>query len=83
MKLTRSDKQLLKEWGFLDEDMRQIEMAMNERITTYELNNNQISRDKVIEILGKEQYLSGISRSAFHWSAMRESIYFDSSKLFK
>lgn len=36
-----------------------------------------------------EVYLSGISRSAFHWSSVREtktegmSVYFDSSKLFR
>ena len=42
-----------------------------------------------IEILGREAYLSGTSRSAFHWSCVRETdkigvlIYFDSSRLFK
>jgi hypothetical protein len=47
----------------------------------------KISQEKALEILGREEYLSGISRSAFHWSAVRdnngETVYFDSSKLFE
>jgi len=48
----------------------------------------KISREDAIKILGMETYLSGIARSAFHWNSVRdsengESVYFDSSKLFK
>ncbi|AAK79136.1 hypothetical protein BJV85_002835 [Clostridium acetobutylicum] len=42
---------------------------------------------KALEVLGRKTYLSGICRSAFYWSAVRnnnsEEVYFDSSKLFK
>ena len=86
MKLNKEDKALLKEWGHLESDLEQIEEAT--RKTKYELNDKNISTKKAIEILGREKYLSGISRSAFHWTALRsndnnESVFFNSSKLFE
>jgi len=86
MKLTNGDKKVLKENGFKDEDMNQIERATIK--TVYEMNGEKISQKKALEILGRKEYLSGISRSAFHWSAGRdnekgETVSFDSSKLFK
>lgn len=88
MKLTSTDKKLLKSWGYRDEDLPKIERATNKTKTTYEFKGKLISREEVIEILGMETYLNGLSRSAFHWNSAREnkkgeSIYFDSSKLFK
>jgi len=88
MKFTKEDKELLKSWGHREEDLNQLERATGTTKTTYEMNGKKISIDEAIEILGRETYLSGISRSAFHWSACRENekgqrVYFDSSKLFK
>lgn len=87
MKLTKEDKEMLKSFGFFEEDLDQIELATSSRYTKYELDNKNISRDEVISLLGREVYLSGIARSAFHWSALRttedgKEIYFDSSNLF-
>lgn len=86
MKLTNNDKELLKEWGYQDNDINQIEEAT--RKTVYEVEGEKISAKKALEELGREEYLSGISRSAFHWSSARiskneKTIFFDSSKLFK
>lgn len=86
MKLTSEDKKLLKSWGYKSSDFAQIERATNK--TEYELNDEKISLTEALEVLGRETYLSGISRSAFHWSAGRENekgqmVHFDSSKLFK
>lgn len=86
MKLTSEDKKLLTEWGYPEEDFNQIERATTK--TTYESNRNKVTADEAIDILGREEYLSGIARSAFHWSACREGkegqrVYFDSSRLFK
>ena len=87
MKLTTSDKALLSEWGFPDKDFAQIEEAFSN--TTYTLSDDtQLSRKATIERLGREVYLLGIARSAFHWTAARKdteghTIYFDSSSLFK
>lgn len=88
MKLTDKDKELLSGWGFPDEDFLQIEEAMKETIIVYEMNNKPITRATAIRILGRETYLSGICRSAFHWSSYRnnekgQGVYFNSSKLFQ
>ena len=86
MKLTSMDKELLKNWGHEDEDCNQIERATTK--TTYKSDNKKISLDEALKILGRETYLSGISRSAFHFSAYRQNekgvaVLFDSSKLFR
>jgi len=86
MKLTNNDKELLKEWGYQDDDMKQIEQAT--RKTDYEIDGEKISTKKALDVLGREKYLNGISRSAFHWSSTRsnengKTVYFDSSRLFK
>jgi hypothetical protein len=86
MKLTSQDQVLLIKYGHPKSDFRQIERALNK--TTYETNGKKITREEAINILGTETYLSGISRSAFHWSAFRENekgqgVYFNSSQLFK
>lgn len=86
MKLTKEDKELLLKWGHRKEDLDQIEKATTK--TEYELENEKITLTEVLQVLDRETYLSGISRSAFHWSACRENekgqkVYFDSSKLFK
>lgn len=88
MKLTKEDKELLTKRGYEESDFPQIERAFNKRVTTYQMGGKPISREEAIEALGWERYLSGISRSAFHYTAAREtkngcSILFDSSNLFK
>jgi protein associated with RNAse G/E len=84
MKLTDKDKSFLKECGYLDEDMNQIERALKK--TIYEL-DKKISINEALKILGRKEFLTGISRSAFHYSAVRTKnekvIYFNSIKLFE
>lgn len=105
MKLTDTDKKYLLEkiYGGIkqtfEEDLPQIEEAAD--VTKYSLikykednwrgkyDEKRISKTEAIRILGREGWLSGLSRSAFHWMATRElddnrsQVYFDSSKLFK
>ena len=93
MKLNEKEKRILKSWGYMEEDFPQIEEAAKK--TTYTLYNELNGRKKrigikeAIELLGIEDFLSGLSRSAFHWSACRQigdssqSVGFDSSKLFR
>ena len=87
MKLTEKDKIILKEWGHSDEDFVQIERAMDKRITNYKIDGRVATREEVLTFLGRKDYLSGLSRSAFHWTSCRSIdnhyISFDSSKLFK
>lgn len=86
--MTKADKELLTKWGHKDGDFPQIERAFDTRMTTYQMEGKPITREKAIELLGREKYLSGISRSAFHFSAARKTdngcpVFFDSSNLFK
>lgn len=88
MRLTDQDKMWLRDIGHDEKDFSQIEDAMHKRYTTYELDGEAISREQAIDILGRETYLSGISRSAFHYTAARKTddgrtVYFDSTKLFR
>lgn len=90
MKLTKNDKEILKRIDYLDSDMDQIAEAMTKTIYTLCTKDGQeerISRAKAREILGDEEYLSGIGRSAFHFTSMRGEegmrVHFNSSKLFK
>ena len=94
-KLTEKDKKLLKEWGYLDEDMKQIEEGASVGAITFTSKDrtykHEITPQKAIRIIGREQFLSGLSRSAFHWSAIRYVkdndengfVYFDMAKLFE
>ena len=103
-KLTDADKKLLADWGEDEEGIAQIERALNQtKFTVADVekdeNGNTIipddSEDKVIsaeearKILGDEKFLSGLDRSAFHWTSGRYNddetkyVSFDSSKLFK
>ena len=88
MNLTEEDKKMLLSWGFTEDDFWQIAEAIHKSKTKYELGDTPISREEAIRLLGREKYLSGIARSAFHHSAVRETesgrrIYFDSSRLFR
>lgn len=88
MKLTNRDKEILSVWGYSGEDIIQIEEAT--RKTVYELNGKErISYQEAIKLIGRKAFLSGICRSAFHWTASRytkdknDFVSFDSSKLFQ
>ena len=72
-----------------EEDKEQIKRAL--KCTKYELccdyTTTPISRKEVIDILGEEMFVSGLERSAFHWTAARtnknKTVLFDSSSLFE
>ena len=88
MKLSDADKNLLLNWGHPAGDFPQIEKALQTQFTKYSLDSQPISHATAIAVLGREKFLSGISRSAFHGTAAREtdggeSVLFDSSRLFK
>ena len=88
MQLTKTDKEMLLEWGHPERDFPQIEEALKKSKTKYKLGNTPISRNEAIRLLGQKQYLSGIARSSFHFTAARETpdgkvVYFDSSNLFR
>ena len=98
MKLTEADwayvKSLYGDEKAFHEDKRQIMEAVEKtRYYRYKDNNDVYSKEipltraGVIRLLGRETWLGGIVRSAFHWTAAREddkgrTIFFDSRELF-
>lgn len=94
MVLTKADKEYLLSINESEQYFPQIEEAME--VTKYELTDAEgretirsITRKEAIDLLGRETWLNGLDRSAFHWTAMRETkdkkgyVLFNSSKLFK
>ena len=87
-KLTKKQKSIILDFGYPQEDLKYIEEALP--FTDFELlierqNDKKISLKKAKEILGETNFLSGIARSTFHYSAVREAenghkIYFNSSR---
>lgn len=91
MKLTKADIEQLKAWGFAERDIPQIQDAANK--TKYEMlcvgGAWKVGVRDVIDEIGRDGWLSGISRSAFHWTATRFNndksvrIDFDSSAVWE
>lgn len=85
MKLTDKMRETLREWGHPENEIEQIERATE--VTTYERNGRTITEEDARRLLGTRVWLSGLSRSAFHWDAARidrygQTVSFDSRKLF-
>lgn len=94
MILQTRDINILKKWGYLDEDISQIQEAINvSEYTKYKVKPpyedvKSLAAAEAYKLLGNEMFLSGIARSAFHWSSAREycktyGVSFDSRKLFR
>jgi hypothetical protein len=88
VKLTPEDRELLLSWGHDEKDIQQIEEATHSNKTSYDLDGTPIGREEAIRLLGRKEYLSGISRSAFHGTSVRwtddgKEVFFDSSRLFR
>ncbi len=91
MKLTDEDKKILLDWGHPESDFEQIQRAISK--TIYELysgsgEKQKISCEKARVVLGQKKFLSGISRSAFHYTSLRETadgryVSFDTHRLFE
>ena len=88
MLLTEKDREYLrKECNESEMDIDQIEAAIN--YTTWSRNGKHISANTAIKLLGREGFLHGMRRSAFHRDSnvfigdTDDTVYFDSSKFFK
>ncbi len=58
------------------------------RRSTYTVDDKKITTKEAIKIVGEEAFLSGICRSAFHYTSCREDangtvVYFNSRILFR
>lgn len=87
MELTAHDKKTLLGWGYRKSDMKQLEEAAARCEYVNNKNDRYVSAEWVIRMLGRETWLSGLGRAAFHWTCTREgnghSIHFDCSRMFK
>jgi len=86
MFLTEQDKEILLNQGYLDKDMDQIDRAV--ALTDFEIEGEPIDLISLLKVMDRKEFISGMGRSAFHESAVRDTkdgrnVYFDSSKLFK
>lgn len=75
MELTKKDKKQLLKWGYTEEDFAQIERCLKEvRIESFSRKDHwkPISAETALKMIGRTEFLSGISRAAFHTSAMRD-----------
>lgn len=87
--VTKEDVVYLSKLGYSKKEIDQIKYAAIR--TKYVHGSKLISATKAIEILGKEEFLSGLCRSAFHYTALREPldkndfnmVLFDSSEMFR
>lgn len=83
-KLTEKDVEYLKECGYKDDDIKLIQQCLDDDgfMMTDRL-NKRIDAETAIKMVGKEDFLSGLGRSCFHWSAMRgegkNTVDFDTS----
>ena len=77
MRLTKEDEAILLEMEVPAEDIPQIRDVALGKYTRYYLYKNdedrerRISADEAIRLLGRKEWLSGLSRSAFHYTAAR------------
>ena len=86
-RLTEEDRAILARFGHPETDFQQIEKAANKTLFVLD-NERAVNAWEALEILGRENFLSGLGRSAFHWTSSREAadgrtVSFDSSNLFK
>ena len=81
---------LLLSWGHNKEDLWQIkESTKYLKLTKYDgVKKVKITQREALEILGRKEFISGISRAAFHFTAMRTgknqiNVLFDCGAMFK
>lgn len=74
MKLTKKDKEILKSMGYIDWDLQQIEAASND--TSYRIAGTDkiFSEEKVLELLERKAFLSGLARSTFSGTSYRKEL---------
>lgn len=87
MELTAQDKKYFLGHGYLKSDIKQLEEAAARCEYINNKNGRYVSAEWVIRMLGREIWLSGLGRAAFHWTCARgnngHSVDFDCSRMFK
>ena len=86
--ITKQEKKVLEEKLYSKSDIAEIELAAKKTTYYIKIGDNEpaIPRDEAISRLGRENWISGLCRSAFHIKASRITstglpVYFDSHAL--
>ena len=95
-KLNKSDIEFLKENDYIrsNDDLKQIQQGINKGTYTLVV-ETELDVKQVIDLIGRENFLTGAGRAAFHYTACRNikeidgqslnsevAVYFDFSKIF-
>lgn len=94
MKWYKEDIKKLREEGYDNDDIAQIKSAGRylKLYLLYEDENvnksqKRIYQKEALEILGRDMFISGLSRASFHFTSTRtnhyKTVYFDCSSMFK
>lgn len=72
--LTKKDQEILMKAGYLIEDLAKIQAVMRVRdfVIFKDDNGKRVSREKVIKMLGRTDFLYGIGRAIFHWTTYKK-----------
>lgn len=70
--LTEDDKKLLLKWGETKENLKWIEMCANKSVFLLD-DEEAITLERALELTEREEFLSGIARSCFHWNSSRST----------
>ena len=76
MQLNKEEEKKLIDWGFSEQDIKQIR-RLRYTFTLYPINNTNSKKISTIlarELLSNEDFLSGLGRAAFHRTASRECL---------
>ena len=78
MKITKEMEDYFLRVGHPKEDLRQLKKAIREvRLTLSDkkgwMDDEKISNEQAVKVLGMETFLSGISRAAFHATCSRDT----------
>jgi hypothetical protein len=79
-------EEILQSAGVQERDFLQVFAA--EKFCKFEQNGRRISRKRALELLGKEKYIQGLQRAAFHCTAAQiaddgTEVVFDCHDFFK
>ena len=70
--LTEDDKKLLRKWGETEENLKWIEECANKSVFLLD-DEEAITLERALKLMDRKEFLSGISRSCFHWDSTRST----------
>lgn len=69
--LNNKDVQVLTEWGHSTQEIHQIDECISSVEFEYCDTDRRVSMKSVLKGMDRTEFLSGMSRAAFHWTSVR------------